>query len=118
MDILFKEKSEKIRIIFATETETDPYEHRVDFSELPSLPINAIVTDLTTTKAQYAMPGIVTSKVKEIIIEKKYESLLLQSYKIKIGNDYYIGWRQNGKLQYRIEGEYLRVYIYGLKISQ
>ncbi len=116
MDILFREKSEKIRITLALEQETDPFEHTVDFTELPSLPISAIVTDLTTTKAQYAMPGIVTSKAKEIIIEKKYESLLLKSYKIKIRNDYFVGWRQNGKLQYRTEGDYLRAYVYIEKV--
>jgi hypothetical protein len=116
MDILFKEKSQKIRIILATEQILDPYEKNVEFTELPSLPILAIVTDLTTTKVQYAMPGIVTDKAKEIIIEKKYESLLLKSYRIKIKNDYYIGWKQNGKLQYRIEGDYLRAYVYIEKV--
>lgn len=112
MDKLFKEKSQKIRIILATEKETDPYEHTVDFTELPSFPINAIVTDLTASSSQWKMIGIVTDKAKEIIIEKKYESLLLKSYRIKVDNDYYIGWKQNGRLQYRIEGDYLRAYIY------
>ncbi len=116
MDKLFREESQKIRIIFTTERETDPYEHTVDFTELPSLPISAIVTDLTMTQVNYKMPGIVTDKSKEIIIEKKYESLLLKSYKIKIGSDYYIGWKQNGRLQYRIEGEYLRAYVYIEKV--
>lgn len=116
MEVLFREKAIKIRIILAMEKETDPFEHTVDFSELPSLPISAIVTDLTATKAQYAMIGIITDSAKEIIIKKKYESLLLKSYKIKIGNDYYIGWKQNGKLQYRIEGDYLRAYVYIEKV--
>lgn len=112
MDRLFKEKSQKIRIVLATEQILDPFEKNVAFSELPSLPINAIVTDLTMTQANYKMPGIVTDKTKEIIIEKKYESLLLKSYRIKVDNDYYVGWKQNGRLQYRIEGDYLRAYIY------
>jgi len=116
MDNLFKEKSQKIRIILAMEQETDPYEHTVDFIELPSFPISAIVTDLTATKAQYAMPGISVDSAKEIIIEKKYESLLLKSYRIKIRNDYFVGWIQNGKLQYRIEGDYLRAYVYIEKV--
>lgn len=116
MKHLFKEKSQKIRIILAMETIEDPYEKNVSFSELPSLPISAIVTDLTLAKIQWAMPGIISDKAKEIIIQKKYESLLLKSYKIKIGNTYFIGWRQNGKLQYRQEGDYIRAYVYIEKV--
>lgn len=112
MEELFKEKSKTIRIYLGTEVETDPYEHTVETTMLNPFPIRAIVTDLVASQAQWKIPGIVTDKTKEIIIEKKYESLLLKSRKIQIDNDYYVGWKQNGRLQYRIEGEYLRAYIY------
>lgn len=112
MEELFKEQSRTIKIYLGVETVEDPYEKNTTYSLLNPLPIKAIVTDLTTTKAQYAMAGIVVDKAKEIIIEKKYESLLLKSQKIQVDNDYYVGWRQNGRLQYRIEGDYLRAYIY------
>ena len=112
MDKLFKEEAKTIRITLAQEQELDPYEHNVKLIELPSLPIKAIITDLTASQSQWKMAGIVTDKAKEMIIEKRYESLLLKSKKIQVDNDYYVGWRQNGRLQYRIEGDYLRAYIY------
>jgi len=112
MDNLFKEKSKTIKIYLGIETIIDPYEKNVETTILNPLPIKAIITDLTATKAQYAMAGIVVDKAKEIIINKRYESLLLKSQKIQIGSEYFVGWRQNSKLQYRIEGDYLRAYIY------
>lgn len=112
MDKLFKEIARPIKIYLATETVNDPYEKDVTETFLNPLPIKAIITDLTTTKAQYAMAGIITDKAKEIIIEKKYESLLLKSRKIEVDNDYYIGWKRNGRLQYRNEGNFIRAYIY------
>ncbi len=117
MEQLFKEQSERIRIIIATEIITDPYEKSVEFTELPSLPISAIVTDLTFTKIQYAMPGIITDKAKEILTYKKYRNLIENSYKIQIGTEYYVGWKQNSKMQIREEGNYIRIYCYIQKVS-
>ena len=112
MEELFREKSRTIKIYLGIEVEIDPYEKNVETTILNPFPIKAIVTDLVASQSQWKMPGIITEKAKEIIIEKKYESLLLKSQKIKIDNDYYVGWRQNGRLQYRIEANYLRAYIY------
>ncbi|GAH89316.1 unnamed protein product [marine sediment metagenome] len=112
MDNLFKEKAQKIRIYLAVETVVDPFEKNVTLSELNPLPIKAIVTDLTPTQMKWKSAGIVEEGGKEIIIEKKYESLLKQSQKIEINNSYYYGWRTNGRLNYRIEGNYLRAYLY------
>ncbi|KKN22919.1 hypothetical protein LCGC14_0910290 [marine sediment metagenome] len=117
MDRLFKEEEERIRIIIATEEVQDPYEKNIVFTELPSLPISAIVTDLAFAKIQYAMPGIVTDKAKEIITYKKYRSLIENSYRIKIGTEYYVGWKQNSKMQIREEGNFIRVYCYIQKVS-
>lgn len=116
MDIIFREHSKKIWVYIGKETETDPIEHTVEVTLQNPIPIKAIVTDLTPTKTQYAMPGIVTDKSKEIIIKKKYKALLEMSQKISIDGDYYEGWRKNGTLQYRIEGNYLRAYIYTKKV--
>lgn len=112
MDKIFNEQSRKIGIILATETEQDPFEKNVSWSELNPLPIKAIVTDLTFAKVSWAMPGIVTDKAKELIIERKHQNLLELSYKILIDGDYYEGWKINGKMQYRREGNYLRIYCY------
>lgn len=112
MEELFREKSQKIRIYLATETIDDPYEKNVKLKELNPLPIRAIVTDLTASSAQWKMIGIVADKAKEIIVEKKYRSLIEKSYKIEVNGDFYNGWKINGRLQIREEGNYLRCYIY------
>ncbi len=117
MKNLFFDHSEPIGIIMARETLLDPFEKNVDFSQLNPLPIKAIVSDLTFAKVQWAMPGIVTDIAKEIIIEKKHEALLKLSYKILIDGQYYDGWKRNGQLQYRREGNFLRCYCYIKKDS-
>ena len=117
LNCIFKNKSKKIYIYRGTETDTDPYEHNVTVSLLPPLIIRGLVSDLTFAQIQWKMPGIKTAKAKEIYIEKRYRNLLEQSQKIEIKDDFgamepYIGWRENGRMQIREEGGYLRVYIY------
>ena len=112
MDNLFREQSQYIKIFVGTETVVDPYEHTTEETLLNSIPIKAIVTDLTFAKIQYAMPGIVTDKAKEIIIRKKDRPKLEMSRKIQIGSEFYEGWKTNSKMQIREEGDYCRVYIY------
>ncbi len=112
----FGEHAKTIRIYLATETITDPYEKNVSLTQLNPIPIRAIISDVSPASAVYKMPGISTEKVKEIIIKSKYESLLIQSQKIKIENDYYEGWRISGRLSYRIEGDFLRAYCYIKKV--
>lgn len=116
MNILFREHAQNIYIYPALETDADPFEKNVDIIKMNPLPIKAIVTDLAFAKIQWSMVGIETDRAKEIIIEAKYLPLLKLSYKIKIDNDYYEGWRQNGRLQFRKEGSYIRAYIYIKKV--
>ena len=101
----------------AIETVADPYEQNVTRSSLNPIPIKAIVTDLNFSKIQWSMPGIVADIGKEILIQKKYENLLTYSYSIEIDSVDYYGYRINGKLQLRHEGDYIRVYIYNKKES-
>jgi len=117
MDNLFRDKSKYIRIYLAVETEIDPYEHTVESTMLNPLPVKAIVSDLNFSSIQWKIPGIITDKAKEIIIKKKRENLLKRSHKIEINGELYNGWRINGRLQYRIEGNYLRAYVYSKKES-
>ena len=115
MEELFNcEHSKIIKIYVGNETTIDPFEKNVEVTMLNPIPIRGIVTDLTTTTAQWKMPGIVADKAKEIIIPKRYRNLLEMSQKIQVqdDDDYYEGWRQNSKMQIREEGEYLRIYIY------
>ena len=116
MEKLFKEKSEHIRIYIGSESVLDPYEKDVEVTMLNPIPIRAIVTDLISSQMSWKIPGIEADKAKEILIKKKYENTLKASQKIKIRNEYYEGWRINGKLQYRQEGNYLRAYVYLKKV--
>ena len=112
MDKLFRDQSRNIRIYLALETIDDPYEKNVSLTDLNPLPIKAIVTDLTTSTAQWKMAGLVVDKAKEIIVQKKYRSLLEKSHKIEVDGELYNGWKVNGRMQIREEGNYLRCYIY------
>jgi len=116
MDILFRQHAQNIFIYPSLETEADPFEKNVTTTRMNRLPVKAIVSDLTFAKVQWSMVGIETDRAKEITIEEKYLPLLKLSYKIKVDNDFYEGWRLNGKLQFRKEGSYIRAYIYIKKV--
>ena len=116
MDRMFKELSVPIKIYIGTETELDPYEKNVSETLLTPIPIKAIVSDLSNTKVQYAMPGIETEKSKEIIIRKIHKDMLVMSRKIKIDGDFYEGWKVSGRLQFRTEGSFIRAYVYIKKV--
>ena len=113
---IFKEKGEWIRIYMGTESTVDPYEKNISVTMINPQPIRAIVTDLIASQSQWKMPGVEANKAKEIIIKKKYENTLKASQKIKIQGEFYLGWRKNGELQYRIEGDYLRAYVHLKKV--
>jgi len=113
---VFKENSKTIYMYPGLETITDPFDKTAETTLLNPLPIKAIVADLTFTKIQWAMPGIETDKALEIIILKKHENLLKQTYQIKVDNELYNGWQINGRLQYRPEGDYIKAYIYIKKV--
>lgn len=108
----FNEHAKTIRIYLAIENEIDPFEKNVELTQLNSLPIKAIVSDISPASAVYKMPGISTEATKEIIIKKKYKKLLKQSQLIEVDGELFEGWKINGRLSYRVEGQYLRAYIY------
>lgn len=116
MDNLFRNHSKKIFFILATTTIIDPFEKNTAKTQLPSIPVDAIVTDLSPTSAEWKMPGISISKAKEIMIEKKQEDLLRLTHIIEIDGEKYHGWMKNGKLSYRINGNYLFAYIFIEKV--
>lgn len=115
MDELFKEEAIAIRIFYGKEVELDPFDKNTKLIEFPSLPVKALCSDLIASQASWKLPGININKAKQIIIEKKFESFFLLSQRIRIGDTDYQGWRVNGSLQYRIEDNYLRAYIYSGK---
>lgn len=117
MDEMFKELSQRIKIYLSVVSDEDPYEHNKDLTSLPSLPISAIVSDLSFSKVQWVMPAISTTSAKEILIEKKYKTLLEQSYKIEIDGVLYEGWRVNGQMQLKTEGNFVRAYIFVKQVT-
>ena len=116
MNNVFRDFSQTIKIYLATETVVDPYEKNTSLSELNSIPIKAIVTDLISSQSQWKMPGIVTEKAKALIINKRHKSLIEKSQKIEIDGEYFEGWKVNGRMQIRDDGDYVRVYIYIKKV--
>jgi len=112
MDTIFRDFSEKILIYLGIESVLDPYESDVETTLQNPIPIRAIVSDISMSKSQWSLPGVASAKTKEILIEKKHKALFELSQKIKIDSDYYCGWRENGKLQMRVDGQFLRAYVY------
>jgi len=117
MENLFKEMAQKIRIFMGISIIEDPYEKNSSETLLHSIPLRAIISDVSPASSVWKMPGIVSEKTKQIIIEKKYESLLKQSQKIRIDGEDYYGYKVNGRLSYTIEQDYLRAYVYIKKES-
>lgn len=114
---VFDKEARWIQVYMGVETVDDPFEKNVSKTFLNPLSIRAIVTDLIASQIQWKMPGIKTQKAKDVLAHKKDRALLEQSQRIEIRNsdgitEQYLGWRENGKMQIREEGEYLRVYLY------
>lgn len=117
MEQFFNDMAESIKIYTSIETIEDPYEKNVSLTRLNSLPVKAIVTDLIFSQINWKMPGIITDKAKEILIKKKYRSLLEKSEVIEVRGELYEGWKVNRAMQIREEGNFIRVYIYIKKVS-
>ena len=97
------------------QTIDDPLEKNKTKTLLPSLPIKAIVIDLTATQARWKLSGIDIASAKEIYVDKKYRDLLELSEKIEIDGEDFEGWKVYGKFQIREIDNYLRCYIYNKK---
>lgn len=102
-----------IEIYTGKEVITDPYEQTKKVIYNNPLPIKAIVTDLTAAQADWKMPGVLVKKVKEVMVYKKYRSLIEMSQKIGINGELYEGWAIAGKMQIReMAGNVLKLYVY------
>jgi len=112
MNKLFKEQSKTIKIYMTKEVIVDPFDKTTEVIELSPLPLKAIITDIGFNQISWKMPGIVASEAKEIIIQKKHRDMLEASYKIRIDNTDFEGWKINGKLQLKEEDMFIRAYIY------
>lgn len=115
---LFRVQGQFIRIYPATEIIQDPFEKNVEFTTLKPIKIEALVQDLVASQIAWKMPGIKTSRVKEIVIDQRHISLIEQSHQIRVDDETtYEGWRENGKLQIRKEGTYARLLIYSKTVE-
>ena len=114
MDELFNQESTHIKIYLALEVEADPLEKNVTLTYLQPVPIKAIVTDLTATQIRWKSYGAISEDGKEILCKKKYRTLLENSQKIIVQGETneYEGYRVNGKMSIREEGNYIRCIIY------
>ena len=117
---LFRESSTKLLVYIATEVVNDPIEKTTTKTFLNSLPIDAVVADLSSARAVYKMNGKLVDKAKEIIVERKHRPLLELSYKFKVQgeSDLYQGWKVNKKMQiFELDRDFIRLYIYIKQIS-
>lgn len=112
MEDLIKDFGTCIKLYIGKETITDPYEKTVEVTLSNPIPMKAIVVDLVASQIQWKLPGVKTSKAKELILDKSNLSLVLKSQKFEIEREFYKGWKENNKLQYREEGNTIRLYIY------
>lgn len=112
MKELFRRKSQKIKIYYAYERESDPFEKTKEKQMLNPITIRAIIQDLIFSQISWKLPGIKCSKGKDLLIQKKDLNKIKHAEKIEIEGEMYIGYRQNSSLQYRNEGDFVRIYVY------
>ena len=122
MRYLFRDHKQPIRVYPSVTSIADPYDKHTTEIELNPITIYAVVTDLAFEKVTWVLPGIVTDNAKQIIIQARDLSILLNSQWIEIKDsttgiiEQYEGWKINGRLQYKREGEkdyqFVRAYIY------
>ena len=105
-----------IRVYLGKETIQDPYEKNVKVTLFQPTIIQAIVEDLIFSQISWKLPGIQTDKAKRVYIPKQYRTLIENSQKIEVRENgklvAFEGWRVNGRMQIREEGDLLQIYIY------
>lgn len=109
---VFNKEAQTILIYLGREVETDSIYKTKTKTYYNPIPIKAIVTYLIPSQIKWKMWGIETTDAKEIIVESRFEKLIKLSQKIGINGEDYLGWRENGKLQFRKERDYIRLYVY------
>jgi len=113
LDELINQEGVWIKIVLGKEIIIDPETQEKKPILINSIPIKAIVTDLTSTQLRWKMYGIETQQGKELFMDIKYRGIIDMSQKIVIDNVDYVGWRDDlGKMQIRQEGSYLKIYVY------
>jgi len=114
MERLFEQFEKKIQVYLATQTVNDPYSKETTDTIVTQVPIKGMVSELSAGSIGYKMVGIVTEKAMQLIVPKKYRTLLEKSYKIKIIGDtaWYEGYKLNGRMQVLEIGDFVKVYIY------
>lgn len=117
MDNLFNEQKQKIRVYIGISSDDDPFEKNKTITMLNPIVVEALVSDLSFTSLQWKIPNINTSKAKELLIKKNKKKLLEMSQKIEIDGTNYEGYKIDGKLSYKEEGNYLRVFVYLKQMS-
>ena len=114
MERLFEKFEKKIQVYLATQTVSDPYTKSTTDLIVTQVPIKGIVSELSAGSIGYKMVGIITEKAMQLIVPKRYRSLLEKSYKLQIvgETEFYEGYKLNGRLQILEIGDYIKIYIY------
>jgi hypothetical protein len=115
MNDIFRNLAQTIQVYIGSELKADPFEENTTVVLYNPIPIKAIVSDLNFDQIKYKMPSISTSKAKEVLVQKKDEKVVLMSQKIVIDGEEYEGWKENGRMQKKNEGDYIRIFAYSRK---
>lgn len=97
-DVLKAEgKLTKVFLFPAQDVENDPYEHTKTTSYQQSIPIDALVRDVTIEALAWKYFGNLPMGSKQIICEKKWLNTIKASHRIKIDDDYFFTYRDDSK---------------------
>lgn len=111
-----------IKVYTGAEIVQDPYEKNVEVTLFQPYIVNAIVEDLLFSQISWKLPGVITEKAKNLLINKQFRNLIENSQRIDIKENgkwvSFEGWRVNGQMQIREEGSFIRVYAYSRTVDK
>ena len=113
LDDLMSEQGKKIQVYVGRSIISDPEEQDKKVILTGSIPIQAICIPLNSEQIKWKLSGVSSVRGQEIITYIRYAPLLKLSQKFTIDGVDYVGWKDNGKVQYKSLGLiYCKLIVY------
>jgi hypothetical protein len=110
---LIRQEGKKIYIYISKSVKQDPEEEDTKDICFNPCVITGLFNELTSSQMTWKTTGTAPTQGGEIVVDKKYRTMLECAFKIVIDSVTYVGWKDNqGKTQIRQEGNYIRHYVY------